>query len=195
MQEIALKEEEKRILPIVDIAERVKALAVHSHETAELAGAAVEWSHGQIKALTEARDEMLAPVRETERRIRAFFAAPLAALEAAKAHAKGSLAGYLQAAARANAEAMTRAAEAAREGRADEAREEAQALIPIVVPASVTIVERWVFRVIAPEMVPRDFLTVDERKIRAYLAKTGKGEVPTPVPGVAFSLETSARAK
>ena len=50
--------------------------------------------------------------------------------------------------------------------------------------------ERWTFQVLKPEMVPREFLTVDDKAIRAAVA-AGTREIP----GVAIFLEESAQIR
>ncbi len=73
---------------------------------------------------------------------------------------------------------------------------------PVVIPEVVKptasnnrTVIRWNFQVVDPAQVPREFLSVDEKKIRSHVTyKTKMNETPT-IPGVNFQKHVSVESR
>lgn len=88
-------------------------------------------------------------------------------------------------------EALRQAEQAKAEGRHEEAEAIIQApvyvppvVIPRSVPKSATIVRKiWDFKIVNESLVPRQYLMVDDQKLRAQAKATGNS---IPVPGVEF---------
>lgn len=158
-------------------------MTVTSPKEAEEMGQVAKWAHDHIKALTAKRDEILRPLKETEKRLRELFQPSIRAMEQVKAHAKDSIGHYLAAVEATNREAMRMAAEAARFGDSAGVVQAAALALPTAPPEAVRPIEAWEYQVTAPDLVPREFLAVDHAKLAAYC---GKGN-PAPVPGVVFT--------
>ena len=155
------------------------------------------------KEVEARKKELWDPLAKLTRSVQALFNPPLKVLEQAKNIVKDKMSAYalsqraIQVAAqqRANQEAeetrekllekAERAADAGNEERAYvlEARAESvQApTVEMDIPkvAGVQLRERWLFEVTDPDKVPREFLMVDERLIRAEVnAKEGAAKIP-----------------
>ena len=95
----------------------------------------------------------------------------------------------------ADAEALRQAEQAQAEGKPEEAEAILQAPVyvaPIVVPKDIpktsTVIRKiWTFRIIASELIPRQYLIVDESALRKQAAATGN---TLAVPGVEFYQKT-----
>lgn len=128
--------------------------------------------------------------------VEGWFRPLVDALETCEAHLKGQLSTYRvnQAAAEAKArEAAAQAAEAGDSAALLGALETATAVATKPAGTSVTVL-RWVVdRVVAPDLVPREWWSVDEARLAAF-AGAYKGDVAPVVPGVLFKREATVRA-
>lgn len=195
---------------------QINAIEVRTPDDYQAAAHWLTRIKSQAKALTEKRLEVTRPLDEAKRNVMAWFKGPLDRLATAESGLKRKVADYqareAEARRKAQAEAEekarkarerleARAAKAEASGKVEKALElhmeaAAQHAAPVVPPPTkaegVSTVTRWVFEVTNPAEVPREFLTVDEKKIRGVVQAL-KGE--TNIPGVRVWPEQSVRAK
>lgn len=199
--------------------------AVESDAALDLAGALLADGKKHLRALEKARKEatdpldqikkalmaqerelgnpLLAEIDRTQRLADEYATAKARAAEEARRAAERAAA---EAAAKAAADDEARRAKAADvfgEAAAEQvAIPDVSAVVPVSLPPppppraeGSRMVTRWSFQVVDPAKVPREFFTVDETKIRAwmnYQVKLGN-QAPT-LPGVAFTSTVSVEA-
>jgi hypothetical protein len=146
------------------------------------------------KKLEDTRTSLTGPINESLKRINAFFRKPAEALVAFEQKIKGALGNYSAEQERIRQEEQRRADEAARRERekieaqarkaADSGKVEKAAVLEqraatVVAPiisreppkvSGVSMREVWKFAVENPDLVPREYLSVDETKIRKVVA-------------------------
>ncbi len=142
------------------------------------------------------------PHDDAAKTVQTFFRAAVQPLEQAEAHVRGLMGGY-QAKKLADARAaQTRASEEARKAAAAAQTAEdvqragelaAQATLPVEPIRTQTsggamssMTTFWWSEVVDIDQVPREFLSYDERKVKAYLAGLPKGATPSK-PGMKFT--------
>jgi hypothetical protein len=64
------------------------------------------------------------------------------------------------------------------------------AAAPVETPKGTSVREVWRVIVFRPELVPYEFLCVDEAKIKAHVKGVPANQTPSPIPGVRFEKET-----
>ena len=181
----------------------------------EHAGEFLKVIKGRYNQLETMRKQMTSPLDESKRRIMGFFRQPLEQLSNAEKEIKGGIVAFdhklkedqekeairLQAIAEKeqrllNSRAEKQATKAETKGETEKA-EDIRVSVPVVtIPtatfdrprvAGVKTSVIWRHRVTDDRLLPREFLTVDERKLSQF-ARESKGSIP--VPGVEFYPET-----
>ena len=153
----------------------------------------VKTAYDAYKKISDRRKEVESPLDEAERHLKNQMAKYIDEKERERWEAERK--------AREEADAKMREAEkASDEGRhteADIALQEAAQMesapkpaiaAPTVVGAHST--KRWIYEILDPDQVPREFLIVDEKKISAIARGTKNTETPKAIPGVKFELKT-----
>ena len=157
------------------------------------------------KALEELRVKLTAPILAAKKNIDEMFRNPIARLSLAEGQIKSAMVFYdrevqrkadeerrrLQAEADAKAEAeRKRLAEAAAKAREEKAAEvqapQVQVTVPVVKVGGTQMRDCWKYRVVNADLVPREFLAIDEKKLGQH-ARANRDTVP--VAGVEFYNE------
>jgi hypothetical protein len=145
------------------------------------------------KKLEDTRTSITGPINESLRRVNAFFKKPADALVAFEQKIKAALGRYADEQERIRLEEQRRADEAARKerekleaqarraaesGKVEKAAALDQRAATVVAPviqreaprvSGVTMREVWKFEITDPSLVPREYCTPDEKKIRAVV--------------------------
>lgn len=157
-------------------------------EEAEVAGGLLIDIKGRSKALEDRMSEITRPMNAALKSIRDLFRPAIAAYEEAEALLKRRISDAYQAIDRANQEAMRAAQAQMEQGNVLAAGKAAAAISEKPVTEGVRTQEIFTFRVVNALLVPREFLIVDEKKIRAYITIH---QDQKPIPGV--SIEKDVR--
>lgn len=194
---------------------RADAYKVATAEQFTVAGEELKRIKGKAFELENERVNMKAPALEACRRIDAFFKKPLDFLKSAETAIKRAMVRYSDEQDRIRAEDQRKAdaaaaAERARlqeiaeraaakgqEKKAELFEERAQAVVAPVIHrdtpkvAGISMRETWKFEVLNEDLVPREYLSVDESKIRRVVQALKAG---TRIPGVRVYPEKSPAA-
>ena len=141
-------------------------------------------THTQIKSIEADREALVRPLLDDKRRVDAAFNVATAPVEAFKALCKSKLAGAQEARLALDTAHREVARLAAVNGDVAGCMLALEA-IPAAAPAVATQ-WTWVGTVTDPLTVGLAFMSVDEKKIRAYASAHAKSETIPPVPGIAF---------
>jgi hypothetical protein len=189
-----------------------ESYAVTSSEHYESAGEFLKHIKAKYRELDEQRKSMTKPLDDSKKRIMDFFAKPLDFLTRAENTIKRAMIAYSDEQERIRREDQRRAEEAARKererleaqaqkaaasGKVERAAELEQRAATVVAPiidrtppkvSGLSTREVWKFEVIDEKAVPREFLMVDESKLRKFV-QTMKGD--TAIAGVRVWSEKS----
>jgi len=176
------------------IAELAHTVQVNSEEEYQTAAEVLLQVKEKIKAIEEVRKSFVGPLNATVKTINAFFKEPRTQFEMAEAHLKRAMGAYKAKLEAARQKTLQEAAVQAQAGDAVgfTALMVRAAAQPVAEAPGTHSVVRWKFEVTDEAAVPREFLMVDERKIRAHVTKL-KGEAR--IPGVRVYEETSIVAR
>jgi hypothetical protein len=140
-----------------------------------------EWS-----AVEEERKKITKPLNEATKATNALFKPVLGALESAEQILKNKIAGYLQAKQNANTAALMASVQL-------ETPQQAMQVIsqiePVQAPQGVSVRKVWKFVIENPDLVPREFCSPDESKIRLVDPTTAS------IPGIRFFQEDVVTAR
>lgn len=171
--------------------------------TLDRAGSIYTDARRHVKALEQARKAVTEPIDAVKKQIMADEKAMRAELEREAERLKSMCDAYATAKAQEAEEARRKQAEA----------ETAKDRVASVFGAAATVgmanspaiaapkssanrmVERWSFEVLDSAAVPREFLTVDDAKIRAWMQAQTKLGITPQLPGVVFEKTVSVEAK
>lgn len=216
MTELAVTEETQRLVDSTDpTLAAAQALEIETQSDLEQASADLLSVKERWKAIEAERVAMKKPVDEAARRIQAFFKKPLDRLANCERIFKRKIAAYLDAQERERREAQRKADEEAERERkrlakrAERARDsgkatkaemledEAQAVAAPVVaaptkPAGIGTREIVRFEIMDSAKVPREYLTVDEKKIRKVVQAL---KTEAEIPGVRVWMETTVAGR
>ncbi len=148
----------------------LKDFQVETAEDIDFAGEALLDVKASWDRLEERRKEITAPLNEALRSANDLFRPALSALLDAEVLLKTKIAAAQTAITRRNREAMEAAQKALAAGDARAAAVAAVAIAPVHAPTGVTTREVWEFRVVDAALVPRQYLSVDEKLVRAAVA-------------------------
>jgi len=177
--------------------EDVQGISLASEDDAQAAAEVLLSIAGVKKMAAEQSKAWLADLKAEEKRIRHPFKEIEDLCDAARALVDKALGRFQLQRAEAQRKALREATEAAK---ADDSKALTTALQTVsdAAPAAfkgVTVNAFWVATVIAPDMLPREWLAPDLKKIGAHAAAFDPGQGPTPIPGVKFVLESSTIAR
>lgn len=182
-----------------------ESYAVTTPAQYEEAASMLKHIKGKAKDLDEERKAMTKPLDDSKKRIMEFFSKPLDFLARAEHAVKRGMIAYTEEQDRLRREEQRKADEAARKeqdrlkkqaekaaaaGKTEKAQEIEQRAEMVVAPvisreppkiAGQSMREAWLFEVTDPSLVPREYMSVDEKKIRGVVQSL-KGE--TKIPGV-----------
>lgn len=167
----------------------VERLPVTTPEEFETASRILQLCKGRIAKVDELRKAWKRPHLDAGRQVDAAFSTPLTVFRACESELKAKLALY-----HAEVEAARVAALPAIQG-AHEAGDylgavaAANAIPDTPESKGVSFTEFWTYEVVDLAAVPRDFLAVDDRKVRTAIKKSGGS-----IPGLRVYKETRVRA-
>lgn len=175
----------------------LESFEIRNEDDYAFAGELVKMAKEKWKALEERRTEVTRPLNEALRAVNGWFKPAQEPYKQAEQVLKQKISAYLLAQRAANAAAMQAAAQAAQAGDVDQAAQHVAALVEAPRVQGVSMREVWDFEVVNLDEVPREFLCLDEAKVRAaiWYADTEKTP-PRPIPGLRFFLrgQVSVRA-
>ena len=134
----------------------------------------------RIKTLESHRVEFTKPLLDAKKKLDSMFKPAIKALEKCESIIKDKMQDYIVL-------QETRRLEAMKEGN----HETAISIAPAELPANMSQTKRWVFEVSNFDLVPRDFLIVDEKSIKELIAEIGGENVN--IPGIKVEQKTSIR--
>ncbi len=176
----------------------VEAMPVATEEDHAFAGEVLLMVKAQWKELEEKRTAVTGPINEALKELNSWFKPVQAPLKEAERILKEKISAFIIARKAANEAAMLAAAQAAQAGDGKAALVHVGAIQEAPKVAGISVKEVWDFEVVNLDEVPREYLMVDERKVREaiWYADTEK-RAPLLIPGLRFVLrgQVTARAK
>lgn len=176
----------------------LQAMPVTTEEEHAFAGDVLLTVKAQWKELEEKRTAVTGPINDALKELNSWFRPAQGPLKEAERILKEKISTYIIARKQANEAAMLAAAEAAQAGDGATAMVHVGAIQEAPRVAGISVKEVWDFEVENIDEVPREFLTLDEKKVREaiWYADTQKTP-PRPIPGLRFVLrgQVTARAK
>lgn len=171
------------------------SLEVTDDESLALAGEVL----AEVKDLTRKVDDekrsVTGPLNVALKTVRSWFAPAETVLTECTTTLKGRVAGYHAELERRNAAALENAAAAVRTGDVASVGTALAELHSAPKIEHVALVRRWTYRVCNVQMVPAEYLCVDEAKVRAAMhAMVARGEDPY-IPGITFTQETGVAVR
>ena len=136
---------------------------------------------GKSKQLEERLEEITKPLNAALRSVRDLFRPAIQAYAEAEGVLKRKIGDAHLAIERANREAMLAAQAQMAAGNVLAAAQAATSMVERPAAEGVRTQEVWTFRVVNALLVPREFLVVDEKKVRAHVAQHGEA---TNIPGI-----------
>ena len=144
--------------------------------------------------MSEAKKHTLSPLKEAQKRIDALFKPLLDIGAAYTGRIRKLLETYELEKRQVAREAMTAAAEAAQTNEPEallEALQAATDAAPTKLEGA-SFIRVWVVKRVIEELLPREFMTPDLKKIAA-IGKAHKGDTPFAIPGVVWEEQLSSR--
>ena len=165
----------------------IRELEVANDDEQSFAADILREVKGKHHVLEEKRKSITVPLNVALREVNALFKPVLSALEEGEKVLKHKIAGYLAAREAANRQALETAARAETAAQASEALATVEDARP---PEGVSVRYVWKFEVIAPDLVPAQYLSPDPVKIAQAVRESAErdGE-PRPIPGVKIFKE------
>lgn len=155
---------------------QIKTIAI-TPANMETIGAILVEVKRRYKVLEEQLKTFTEPHRKAEKAVRDWFRPGLKALEEAEAHLKAGISEANRQQWLANQQATQQAQVALAQGNALAAAQAATAITHTAPPAGVGMREAWGFRVVQPELVPRELCEPSDALIRAAIA-AGHRQIP-----------------
>lgn len=173
------------------VRDELRSLPVATTEQIAFASELLVDVKGRLKHLEERLAEITKPLNAALKSARDLFRPAMDAYSDAEVVLKQKIASAHEAIAAENRRAMLAAQEALRAGDVRAAALATAVIAEKPEVAGVRTREAWTFRVIDASRVPREFLAVDEKKIRAHVAEHGDSR---PIPGVSIEKTTQVVA-
>lgn len=159
---------------------------VATKEQIELASSILVEVKGKAKVLEERLQEITRPLNAALASVRDLFRPALNAYSEAELLLKRRIADAHLAIEKANREAMAVAQAQMAAGNVHAAAQAATAMVERPATEGVRTQEILTYRVVNALEVPREFLTVDDKKVRAHLAAHGEN---TKIPGIVIEKD------
>lgn len=191
MNEVAALAKQEMNPNIVNFAENIQVNDQAQYQN--VANALLEVK-AKIKAIEAKRKEIVGPINKAVKSINDLFRAPREQYEIVEAALKRAMTNFNNRVAEEQRKTLEAAAEKAQEGNAEGFNALMQTAQEHTAPvaAGTHTVTRWVFQVTDPSLVPREYLMVNEAKIRKVVNAL-KGD--TNIPGVSVCSEKSIVAR
>lgn len=173
------------------VRDQLRALPVSSPDQIAFASELLVDVKGKLKHLEERLAEITKPLNAALKSARDLFRPAVDAYGEAEVILKQKIAAAHEAIAAENRRAMLAAQEAMQQGNVMGAALATAAIAERPQVEGVRTREAWTFRVVDARLVPREFLVVDEKKIRAHVAAHGDAQ---PIPGVSIEKTTQVIA-
>ena len=192
------------------------ALSIATVEQYEAAAGELQAIKGKWNEIEEQRKALVKPIDEARKRLQAFFSGPLGFLEQAEAILKRKLVGFQTEQERLRREEQAKADEAARKereklaaraakaeqsGKVEKAEQLAAAAASVAAPimqrevpkvAGIKTREVWLFEITDAALVPREYLVVDESRVRRVVQAL---KADTKIPGVRVYADKSLASR
>lgn len=176
------------------ITEAMKELSDFSIETASDLQTAAELLNdvvGRKTRINERLAEITKPMRQAEKSVRDLFRPVQDAMEEAETWLKGRIDSARKAIEARNRDLLEQSRAAVANGDLPLVAALTSELQPPSTPDGVQFRSRWTFEIVDESQVPREFLRVDEKAIRAAV-KASKGKIE--IPGVRVYEDTTVAA-
>lgn len=174
----------------------LQSFQIHTPEDFAFAGGVLKTVKARWKELEEKRTSVTGPINQALRQINDWFRPVQKPLKDAEELLKARIGTYEITQAAAREEAMLAAASAAAEGDQAKALEHVSEIVPTAIVPGVAIKAVWAFEITNEAEVPREYLSVDPKKIQASIWYADTPHTPPrPIPGVRFFLEGQVRVR
>ena len=161
----------------LEIIDSLDAIEIVDEESNEMVGELLRTTHENLKAIEAKRKEATAPLMQAKKAIDAWFKPAKTALEDAKALLKRK------------SEQWYRDQETRRQAALDSGDVETALATPEATTSTATATRKvWTIEIVNADLVPRDYMVVDEGKIREAMNVHGPENVE--IPGIKISQET-----
>lgn len=164
----------------------IRNLPVHTPQDIERVTPLLQHVKAEAKRVTAMKEELTKPLNAALKNLRDMFRPAESAYAECEQTLKRKISDAAMAIRKANEAAMaeTHARMAANDMRG--ASIAAGAIVNTEAPKGLSLQDRFVFRVVNAAAVPREFLVVDERRIRDHISKHGD---KMPIPGVVIEKD------
>ena len=188
-----LTEETKRTTEAMAL---LQGFSIATEEDHARAGAILQVVKAQWNALEERRTAVTGPLNEALRTVNDWFRPVQGPLKDAERILKERISAFVLARKAANEAAMLAASEAAQAGDGATAMVHVGAIQEAPKLQGISFKEVWSFEVVNIDEVPREFMCLDETKVRdaIWYADTQKTP-PRPIPGLRFFLKGQVTAR
>lgn len=165
-----------------DLEQLVQQFDVETEDDLAVAGAVLQQVKAQREAIEAERDGVLEPLKAVQKRVQGWFKPALDTLKRCDEHLRSGAVALLEQAEQRQQELLRSVADS----------EDPQLTLdtladPLELPPGLQKRSTWKVLVDDPQQVPRQFLAVDEKALRAHLkAELARTSVLPTVPGVRF---------
>ncbi|MGL4258013.1 MAG: hypothetical protein ACRCSL_16890 [Microbacterium sp.] len=159
----------------------LRDLPVHTHEEISFASELLVDIKGRHKKLEDRLHEITKPLNAALKSTRDLFRPAMTAYEEAEQILKAKIGAAHAAIAAANQRAMLEAQAKLAQGDVHAAAVAATAIAERPRNEGVSVREALTYRVVNALLVPREFLVIDDKKVRAYIAQHGEA---AQIPGI-----------
>lgn len=190
---VELTEETKRTQEAMALLE---GFSITTEEEHTMAGEILQVVKAQWKALEERRTAVTGPLNEALRTVNDWFRPVQGPLKAAEDILKEKISTFVLARKAANEAAMLAASAAAQAGDGAAAMVHVGSIAEPAKLQGISVKEVWTFVVENIDEVPREYMCLDETKVRdaIWYADTQKTP-PLPIPGLRFVLKGQVTAR
>lgn len=175
----------------------VTGIEIHTDEDQAAAAECLLTVAALRKKVEAERKKQVTPINKEHARIQALFKPLLDLCDQTRALVSEASGAYALVQAQAQREEMARATKAVQTGDTAEltsALNAVSAAAPLATKG-VTFKAFWRAEVVAPDLLPREYLTPDLAKIGAHVKGVPADKEPDPIPGVRYVIETSSTVR
>jgi hypothetical protein len=176
---------------MVNLAQELEQYHPSTNDEVQQLGAWLEEIRHKHRIVKDRLEEITKPFNQALRSLRDLFRPTLDAYDRAETVLKARILDGQQLIEANNRAAMHAAHEAIEHGDARSAALATSLLQPISLPEGMHTRKGWDFDVVDPDIVPRDFLTVDEKAVKAHIKQHGDS---VQIPGIHIYPTTSVVA-